>query len=447
MSAGYQGAPRPRVIVCGLTNAEIEEIRPLAGSLAVVDDPVYLSNIHPEEHDVLVATDADFTDHQLIAHRRVAFAEAAEPDDGEPQGFVLPSSSFGGPSITRARTQFKPARDFEVTQFAREQGVESLVRRSCLPRPGDTYTGVRVPVTPERKTEVFAWERLSIPLALAAVLESETIGPVDHSDRMQANESVLWLPDIARPYLQEWLRFAFARWREVDPDAFPESAEWKASELWASPDERAARHALCEFEEAEARRREAAERTRTELAAAVEAAGGSGERWRSILTDTGDELVASVKEVFEGFGFEVVDSDALPQNKSKKREDLRVSDGDWIALVEVKGYGGGAKSNDLQQVTGASTAFAASEGRAPDSLWYVVNAFREDDPGQRSVALVSRDDDLTSFAENHNGCLIDTRELFRMRQLVSAGQLSTDEARGELKAASARYTSPSGVKA
>lgn len=393
MNAGYQGAPRPRVLAVGLTDAEIEEIRPLAGSLVVTDA---LRSVHPEEHDVLIQTEADFADFAGHFPRRIVFSEP--PAQRDESGRLIVGSIKTDRSVTRRVTRIAPARDFAVQPEAQEMGVESLVRRSCMPTPGEHYAGFKTPVKPFRSEMIFLRELLNDSLAIAGFLEYDSEFPLE--DSWYSYDSALWLPDIARSHLGEWTRFAFSRWREADPDAFPENAEWKAADLWASPEESAARLTLREFDEAEARRREAAERERAELAAAVDAAGEKGAHWRSILTDTGDELVASVKGVFDGFGFEVVDSDALPQNKGKKREDLRVSDGDWIALVEVKGYGGGAKSNDLQQVTGASTAFAASEGRAPDSLWYVVNAFREDDPGQRSVALVSRDDDLTSFAEN-----------------------------------------------
>lgn len=119
-----------------------------------------------------------------------------------------------------------------------------------------------------------------------------------------------------------------------------------------------------------------------------------------------------------------------------------MTDGNWTALVEVKGYVGAAKSNDLNQVTRAAVAFAMTERRAPDALWYVPNPERNTDPGQRAVALAGREDDLTAFAENHDGCLIDTRELFRLRQDMATGQMSAEDARAVLKSARGRLTLP-----
>lgn len=435
MSEPFKGAPRPRVLVFGLTEVEIETIRPLAGSLVVAENPY---DFHSEEHDVLIVTDANFSDHSHFIKRRLVFA--SKPEVAKPTGRV--SSSFGGSSSaqsTAARTQFRPARDFEITEFSREHQLETLVRRSCFPQAGFTYSGFTTPVYPERKTSVLAQELLAHPLALAALLETDSSLPADDSSPWQPNDSALWLPDMARTALKDWLLFMLARWRQADPEMFPETAQWKRSDKWAAPEEIEARMKLADFVAEEAKRRERASEMRERLTSALETAESEGESWRSLLSDSGAELVAAVKETLELFEFTVVDSDALPQHKGKKREDLRVSDGPWVALVEVKGYSRAAKSNDLQQLTSASVAFAATEGSVPDALWYLVNVHRDIDPAQREAALPDRNDDLAAFAAGHDGCLIDTRELFRLRQCVAIGQITPAEARKELRGAAARY--------
>jgi hypothetical protein len=187
------------------------------------------------------------------------------------------------------------------------------------------------------------------------------------------------------------VRAAFDRWRTADPDAFPVTAEWRRADRWSSPDELAARGTLAEFDAEEARRRHEADEKRRELSEKVDEAENTGEEWRALLSDTGDDLVRAVQDAFELIGFNVIDSDALPENKGKKREDLRVEHDGWTALVEVKGYTGAAKSNDLQQLNGAAVAYAASTGSQADALWYVVNAYRDSDPAQRETPLGSRD--------------------------------------------------------
>jgi hypothetical protein len=116
-----------------------------------------------------------------------------------------------------------------------------------------------------------------------------------------------------------------------------------------------------------------------------------------------------------------------------------LSDADCTALVKVKGYSGAAKSNDLDQIKRVASSFAREEGRDPNALWYVPNLRRDIDPGQRSLALEGREDDLTSFADLFQGCLIDTRDLFALRQQAALERLSAVDAREQLKRASRRY--------
>ena len=111
--------------------------RSLAGSLVVTENPY---NFHPEEHDVLIVKDANFNDHSHYIKRRLVFA--SKPEVAKPTGRV--SSSSGGSSFaqsTAALTQFRPARDFEITEFSREHQLETLVRRSCVPHAGSAYSG------------------------------------------------------------------------------------------------------------------------------------------------------------------------------------------------------------------------------------------------------------------------------------------------------------------
>lgn len=271
---------------------------------------------------------------------------------------------------------------------------------------------------------------------LAGILEDDEAGTV--------RDSVFWLPDIARSALVDWVRAAFDRWRAADPDAFPLTAEWRRADEWSSPDELAARGTLASFDAEEARRREEADEKRRELSEKVDVAEGAGDAWRALLSDTGDDLVKAVQDALELMGFTGIDSDALPENKGKKREDLRVMQDGWTALVEVKGYAGAAKSNDLQQLNGAAVAYAAATGSQADALWYIVNAHREADPAQRETPLGSREDDLATFAEYSSGSLIDTRQLFALRQLVATNQMSKENARAALMSAGARFVAPSG---
>lgn len=378
---------------------------------------------------MLFHTEADFNDASHLFSRRVVFAS---PPQLEQTGYVsgFAPTSGGVRLSTRSRTQHKPARDFDISPYAREHNLESLVRRSCVPDEGKDYTGFTLPVYPDRTERALLTERLNSPLVLAALLET-AVGE-------EKTDSAFWLPAIARNALGEWARVAFAHWRKTTPELFPETAEWLTSDEWGAPTELEARRELAAFEEEELRRRQSAEARRGQLTHEIAREVPAGEAWRALLTATGNELVSAVKEALEAIGFAVIDADSLPQHSGKKREDLRVNDGEWTALVEVKGYFGAAKSNDLQQLTAASATYAVLEHALPDSLWYIVNQYREMDPAQRPLALAGREEDLTAFAENHHLSLIDTTTLFRLRQKVVSGAISASEARAQMKEAVGR---------
>jgi hypothetical protein len=73
------------------------------------------------------------------------------------------------------------------------------------------------------------------------------------------------------------------------------------------------------------------------------------------------------------FGLTVVDADELSENAQFKQEDLRIIDGDWVCLAEVKGYKKGAKASDLLQIGKAVEVYIERGNKRPDARWYIVN--------------------------------------------------------------------------
>ena len=73
-----------------------------------------------------------------------------------------------------------------------------------------------------------------------------------------------------------------------------------------------------------------------------------------IITNTGDDLVESVKSCLEFIGFEqVIDVDKQIQNQGTlvpKQEDLQVQDKSPILLLEIKGLSGLPREDDMMQV-------------------------------------------------------------------------------------------------
>jgi hypothetical protein len=69
-----------------------------------------------------------------------------------------------------------------------------------------------------------------------------------------------------------------------------------------------------------------------------------------ILTQTGEELVKSVKKALEFIGFAKVDEIDEIERRRLKQEDLQIHKGNFVLLVEVKGLSGFPRQNDTLQV-------------------------------------------------------------------------------------------------
>lgn len=433
MTDPYVGPPRPRILALKLTAAEVEEITPLAGSIIAVND---LNTIHAEEHDLLVLTGAEHHTLSGVLPRRLVFANPPSKPSTEPGRIgVRNSLGYGGSRpLDAAHTQFRPAERLLVTDAAAALGLTSLVERSCRPLPNKTYRGLRQPTNPSRVVTPFIVENLRSPLFLAALLESD--------ETTLDNDSVFWLPDMARANMKEWLAVALTHWRASDPGTFPESADWMNADTWSHPTAIRARQDLADHDAAQARVLAELDASRRGLEAAAIQAATASESWQALLTSDSDELVAAVADALSYLGFDVIDADALEEHKGKKREDLRITDGAWTALAEIKGYRGSAKSGALLQLSSAAITYTQTQQSAPDALWYIPNSNRDIDPNQREIPLANRQEDLDTFAETNTGCLIDTKDLFRVRQLVATDALSKDDAREALKSARGRFSAP-----
>jgi hypothetical protein len=226
-----------------------------------------------------------------------------------------------------------------------------------------------------------------------------------------------------------WIKAALEVWSEKEPARFPRS-KWKDRPEWATPDEsrlRARRDEIVADRTAVVDRFDAQVR---EAAALIERATEEADTGlRALLLSQGDALVSAVEVVMRGLGFEVRNMD-LETPEHDRREDLRVTlpGSDWTAIVEVRGYKGGAAVNDLMRIERFATRFAAETSRAPDARWYVVNQFLGRDPSERPLTLQSNPEELQSFAEG-GGLVADTTELFRLARALDLDGLPPETAR------------------
>jgi hypothetical protein len=164
-------------------------------------------------------------------------------------------------------------------------------------------------------------------------------------------------------------------------------------------------------------------------------------RERGLLTLQDEPLVKAAIECLRDLGFDVQDMDAV-NPEHDRREDLRVhhsSHPGWVALVEVKGYKGGARANDLMQIgKWVKRYMQETKGVSPSATWYIVNQFRTRDPATRQPVLETNQAELETFA-SEDGLAIDTRDLFRLWRAVSSGALSAHHAAALLVGKTGRF--------
>lgn len=163
---------------------------------------------------------------------------------------------------------------------------------------------------------------------------------------------------------------------------------------------------------------------------------------RRLLTQQGEELERAVHYAFSVLGFQVESRDV--EGKARL-EDLRVSapGSEWTAVVEVKGYTGGGKSNDFNKFIRYNAEYVRETGKAPDRNWYVVNSYMSRPPASRPGPFDSVPDAVQSFADA-DGLVVSTMELFRLVRSVEIGDVSAEQARDSLVNSTGSYVAPGG---
>jgi len=162
-----------------------------------------------------------------------------------------------------------------------------------------------------------------------------------------------------------------------------------------------------------------------ELEAAVEREREEGWHLHALLTATDDKLVRAVRECLGCLGFRsVVDVDAdsgRAGGRQRKREDLQITDGTPLLVVEVKGIKGLPTDSDALQVHSYVTPRMRALKRPDVQGLAIINH-------QRHVPALERDnaapfsDDVIANAEDQSFGLMTTWDLHRLvRGLLDNG--------------------------
>jgi hypothetical protein len=248
-------------------------------------------------------------------------------------------------------------------------------------------------------------------------------------------QSETWVLPDDTPHKDKWILAALQLWHERWPNRFPAANDWRQDPTWMTAEEatiagdvqRLRVDRLRLLADLDARESELRERL-----SAVGSVVDTSER--RLLTAKGASLVDAVASTLSELGFNVENADETA-DPGQRLEDLRVTDAaesGWIALVEVRGYGGGAAVNDLLRVGRHAKEYAVRTGQAPTREWYIVNQFIGRDPSSRPDPFAS---DLASVRE-WGGLAIDTSHLFRLSMAVRTRDADADAVRKELREAS-----------
>ena len=220
-----------------------------------------------------------------------------------------------------------------------------------------------------------------------------------------------------------WFRAFLCDVHESDPGRVPQappslSQPWD----WYTPEEKELANRISQIDSEIERLTKVGGQLQTELTAEGERAA-KGIR-RALWAD-GDELIAAVGKILADLGFAVRDMDAELTEGEPKREDLRLEHQSlrgWQAIVEVKGYTRGTKTNDARQIREHRDRYIEEEGRSPDLTVWLANSFRRMDPSSRPAT----DQNVKDAAEAIGAVHVLSTDLYRQWALVAAGSLDAE---------------------
>jgi hypothetical protein len=455
-SSVFNTSPRPRMLIRGLggksNQAEIHEIGRLAGSCKWITS---LREVAQSEWDVLV------TDEPLLGFGSGSYPEPAV----EPHLFVvyrapdysqrIDDRSIWKKVIGHATGHIKQQlKRCPMTVPERVAPLMSALEDVARTRDGNkheyfvhTYRGVPAPDVMGSSSP--SAPRLDPPSISPFLMTDDDKILAGRYERTAGGPEVRLLPSDV-PSLPAWVAAALGEWRRIDPSRFPGVPDWAEEPEWETPREREIRTELVAVgKEYEAKLGELRARA-DQLKADMTAARQEGDEYeRALLTANGHELVPVVMRALDELGFQTVDHDALLRETHGERftavQDIDVTDHaapGWIALAEVKGYSSGAKLTALSQLGRFQRSHKDETGEWANRLWYIANHFKNRDPDAREWVLQSNDDLVRSFAEDDDGLVIDTVQLFHLLRAVRDGKLTTEDARRSLRESTGRYAVP-----
>ena len=398
-------ATRPRVAAIGLDDLELASIELLCGELRPsdsVDD--YLERYNWTETDVLV-TSSDLRDYDFTDSVNVMATAPVEVYWRSAR-----NHTFTGFAVTdEENTERELAIPPDCPDLYRPLASELSKQLRNVPDPPNIVNTSRLHCTTLIQTTS------GHPVALRLLVPA----PSQDADNDVLGSVVLLLPRLSN--LATWLRAFLSDLHEYDSTWVPQAPP-RLSEPsdWYTPEERILAGRISQIDSDLQRLSDERDQLEAELAAEGERA--DGDKRRALWVD-GEELVAAAQDILSELGFVVRDMDAELNEGEPKREDLRLTLPNvlaWEAIVEVKGYPGGTKTNDASQIRKHRDLYIKEEGQEPNLTVWLCNPHRRvEEPSSRP----SPGTNVREAAEMVGAVHVLASDLYRQWALVASGCL------------------------
>jgi hypothetical protein len=420
--------PRPRLLIRGFANDPelVERLLALAPTSKLIES---LRDVRQAEWDILV------TDQQPTEPAPNHYGSAVQLDPGI--GVVL---------RPRRRATWEAMAYGPFGRVLHEAGHISTELRRCrgLPqRIADLTHEQLEPILLKREQHaIFSLEGPE-PDGWQPFIETAT-GHALAARLLRSEQAEQWLLPRDTPDLTPWVKAALAEWHTLAPDRFPGVPDWSHADIWSTAEERRLRGEMVAVREAATAALQKLEQRQGDIKRQLDETRDAADAYeRRLLTAQGDELRVAVMQALRELGLTVTDADA-DADPGDDLEDMRAQDPDeptWEALVEVKGYSKGAKTEAIGQFMRFQKRYMARTGRLADAEWYVVNQFFGRDPSSRQKVLQGNQGDVDAFAGG-GGLVIDTVVLFQVLMDVRAGSRTPQEVRTLLRTSTGRLELP-----
>ena len=400
---------RPRVAAIGLDDPGLASIAPLCGELRPADSlHDYLRSYSWAETDVVVS--------------RASLGQAAVSVNLMIVGPVSVYWSDTNPHSRDARPHFARLDTGNTErELAVPPGCPDLYKRLASELSSQLGRAAEPPAVmiTTRQGETKLIETTSgKPVALRLVLPVKSVAA---GSTAASPPIALLLPEASN--LVAWFRAFLCELHESDPSRVPQAPpRLNQPSDWYTPQERALADQISQIESEVERLSTERDRLQDELAAE----GESAEKGiRRVLWADGDDLVAAVQDILANLGFVVRDMDAELKQGEPKREDLRLTRQGvpgWEAIVEVKGYSSGTRTNDARQIREHRDRYIREEGRPPDLTVWLSNPYRDVEPSSRPAT----DNNVKDAAVAGGFVHALGSDLYRQWAIVAAGNLDAE---------------------